>query len=102
MVHHAAGSPARRRVLVALGGLEPPTQGLGCPRSIHLNYRANAVHIRHNAPKASVLDQRENGIPCQPLATLERRQFDQKRKLDDLTPELLHQIHRRRDRPARR
>ena len=30
--------------LAALEGLEPPTQGLGRPRSIHLNYRATPDH----------------------------------------------------------
>ncbi len=44
-------------LLVALEGLEPPTQGLGRPRSIHLNYRAIDNGFGSEAPYTSVLDE---------------------------------------------
>lgn len=46
-------------LMVALEGLEPPTQGLGRPRSVHLNYRAKTEpgDSRPFARVASILNE---------------------------------------------
>lgn len=46
-------------LMAALEGLEPPTQGLGRPRSVHLNYRARTEpgDSRLLASAASILNE---------------------------------------------
>src|SRR3989337_1745390 len=55
-----------------LPGLLPPTQGLGRPRSIHLNYRARigAQNQRLLVATMSILDEREDRVLLQLFTAL--------------------------------